>query len=113
MDVKTMSISQLKELDLQLKSQLAEISDQIDLLAKRERNEAIEQIYGIAHSLGLPIRDLLPAASSAAPRKARAASGSYVDPQNPTNIWRGLGPRPPWLKAALAAGVRLDQLKAA
>lgn len=112
MDVKSMSISQLKELDIQLKAQRDEVASLIAILTKRERRAAIDQIYGIAHKLGLPLHDLLPD-ERVLKRKPGAIYSKYVDPTNPANVWLGVGPRPKWLKDALAAGVQIDQLKAA
>jgi DNA-binding protein H-NS len=37
-------------------------------------------------------------------KKQRLATGIYRNPANPSQVWHGRGPRPNWLKRALAAG---------
>ncbi len=101
MDLSGLSLQELQKLNDQVEAQLGR-------LAKRERAAAIEQIYSIATSMGMPLAVLMNgprgAASAAAPERV------YRDPTNPAHVWKGRGPRPQWLKAALAAGVRLESL---
>ncbi|WP_441295236.1 H-NS family nucleoid-associated regulatory protein [Massilia rubra] len=44
--------------------------------------------------------------------KRRREGTVYQDPINLANTWAGIGPRPKWLKSALAAGVQMDALRA-
>ncbi len=48
-----------------------------------------------------------PSADSAKPAAKRKAKASYKDENG--NTWSGMGPKPRWLKDALAAGASLDQ----
>jgi len=57
-----------------------------------------------------------PAGTKTAGRKkaaAKAPSASRVQYTDGTNAWGGRGPRPRWLKEAVAAGKSLDELRAA
>ena len=104
MDLSKMSLAELRELH-------EKISHELDQGARRRRESAIQDIIAVANSLGLSIREILK--GTANPQAAlRSKTQSYIDPTNPSNVWGGAGPRPAWLKSALAAGVPIDQLRA-
>lgn len=103
MDIMTLSPEELRELQTAVAARLSKIE-------RVERERAIERCYAIAHGVGLPLVTLM---AHGKPEKKRAQGQdrqSYRDPANPNNIWSGVGPRPQWLKRAIAAGVRLEQL---
>lgn len=104
MDLSGMSLGELKALQ-------GAIATEMKSREASEIAKAREQILAIAQSAGLSKNDLLSLGKkkSGAPR----ASGDkiYQDPDNPANQWRGRGPHPAWVKAALQNGKRLDQLQ--
>ena len=104
MNLTTLSLADLRDLDAKIATQIARGE------AKR-REAAIEQIYAVAHSLGLPLQSLLNGdreqSANTRPQRQR-----YQNPSDPSNTWAGVGPRPDWLKKALAAGVPIDSLRA-
>lgn len=104
MDISKISNGELRELN-------DRISKEIVQAEGRGKATAIEQIYTVASSVGLSIQEILNE-RGAKPAKRRAKTQSYRDPTNPPNTWGGAGPRPAWVKSALAAGVPLDQLRA-
>ncbi len=104
MDLSKLSAAELAALDM-------EISRLIEKHGRKERETAIERIYAVAHSLGMPLAAILKGTSQGA-SKTRRKGQKYQDPKNPANIWAGSGPRPAWLKAALAAGIALETLRA-
>lgn len=103
MNLSEMSLAELRDLD-------AAISAEIAGGDARRRAAAVEQIYAVAHALGMPLESLL-TASARERRKPRRPMQRYQDPADPKNVWGGAGPRPAWLKSALAAGVPIDTLK--
>jgi DNA-binding protein H-NS len=108
MDLSKMSLEELRELDAQISVEIVEGE-------KRRRADAIQQIQAVAESLGVPLKTLLaPKAKVKGERQPgqRAKTQAYRDPANPSNVWAGAGPRPAWMKAALSAGVPIDQLRA-
>lgn len=106
MDLRKMSIEELRELDCQVSAEIVNGD-------KRRKAEALQQIQAVAASLGLPLKSLLaPKAESQQQRGQRDKTQAYRDPTNPSNVWAGAGPRPAWMKAALAAGVPIEQLRA-
>lgn len=104
MDLSKLSVAELRALD-------AKVAGQIEKNYKKEREAAIERIYAVAHGLGMPLSAILKAATSN-PSKSPRKGQKYQDPKNPSNTWGGNGPRPAWLKEALAAGVTLERLRA-
>lgn len=104
MDLSKFSDAELRELDAQIT---------VAIKGGREQNLAIamEQIRAVASSVGLSLEEILKDKGST-PAKERAKTQGYRDPVNPKNTWGGAGPRPAWLKSALAAGVPLEQLRA-
>lgn len=100
MDISTLSSQELRDLIQQCESQLKKRE-------KKDREQAIEQIYAIAHSLGVPLSNLLKDAKNAR-KPSTTPSKQYRDPANPEHRWVGKGPRPQWLKQAIAGGKSLE-----
>ncbi|MGF1643577.1 MAG: H-NS family nucleoid-associated regulatory protein [Thiotrichales bacterium] len=72
---------------------------------ERERLSALEQIRHLAETYGIDVEIRDEAAKLAKQKSVRKASGvAYRNPDNPTETWGGRGPRPKWLKTALASG---------
>lgn len=110
---------------IELKQQIEALQKEADALKEKERQGVIDRmkeaisVYDItAQELGLGV----PGASSRArgsakktgpKRKASRMSGdpqpAYADEKG--NTWGGRGPRPKWLKDALAGGASLEQFR--
>lgn len=104
MELSGMSLKELRDLNQECEAQLRK-------RGKKDREQAVEQIYSIAHSLGMTLSNLLNGAKIA--RKPSATpSKQYRDPANPDNRWVGKGPRPKWLKQALTDGKSLESFLA-
>jgi len=103
MDIIGLSSEELRELQVKVAAQL---KNQM----RAEREQAIERCYSIAHSLGMPLAALMDFSEKGKSSKPRKPKQAYRDPVNPNNTWSSSGPRPEWLKRALAAGVPLSQL---
>ena len=95
----------------ELLAQKEAIEREIELTKKRERADAIARVRSLMAEYGLTLADLggkMPAASPKAvpgkvpPKYRNAATG---------DTWSGRGLQPNWLKAALAAGRKLDEFK--
>lgn len=80
--------------------------DDIDRQIAAKKLEAIADIKRQMAELGLTVADLSPSAPSHAPSK-RAVK--YLDTLGHT--WTGVGQRPRWLKAAMAAGAELESFR--
>lgn len=98
MDLTSMSWTELRKLE-------TEVAAQLKNAEKREREKAIETIYSIAHSVGLPLKTLLGAKSPS------TKTAQYRDPANPAHTWNGRGPRPKWFRAAIERGMQPDSLR--
>lgn len=79
---------------------------EIDRQIAAKRDEAIADIKRQMAELGLAVADLQPTAPSHAPSK-RAVK--YLDAAGHT--WTGVGQRPRWLRAAMAAGAELESFR--
>jgi DNA-binding protein H-NS len=104
MDLSKMSVAESRALD-------AKVAGLIEKGRKKEREAALERIYAVAHSLGMPLAAIMQSDSTKL-AKTRPTGPKYRDPKNSANTWGGSGPRPAWIKAALAAGVALEGLRA-
>lgn len=113
-----------------LNAQIAALQARADILRKKEMAEVIAQMKSTIDRYGLTAADLgfgqtrsptgkasAPVASKSAKnvRKASAAKPSaklvkFSDDQGHT--WGGMGKRPDWFKAALAAGKTPEELRA-
>lgn len=95
----------------ELLTQKEALEREIELTKKRDRAEAIAKVRALMAEYGLTLADLggkLPPASKEASRGKVAAK--YRDAAT-GQTWSGRGLQPNWLKAALAAGRRLDDFK--
>jgi DNA-binding protein H-NS len=106
----------------QLLQQIEKLKQEAEAIKRKEVAEVIERIreairyYGIsAKDLGLSGKPSSPKTSGSSYGKSRGAGvlrkGSairYADGNG--NSWSGFGPRPRWLKEALANGVQIEAL---
>lgn len=101
---------------IELQKQIAELQQKAAVLKEQERQGVIDRmkeaiaVYGItATDLGLgraraPASESRPAGRGAGRKAARSAA--YADGNG--NVWSGRGPRPRWLKEAIAGGSTLE-----
>ncbi len=73
-------------------------------------SKAREQILHIARNAGLTEKQVL-AIKAPVPGKSGAAAVSYTNPDDPAQQWSGRGRQPAWVKAWLAAGKSLEDIK--
>ena len=86
---------------------------------KKAKTEALAAVKAKAKEMGFSLEDLTGDAPSAKPgkkTKGKAAARKapkirYRDPKNPKNVWGGRGPKPQWIKDAVAAGKSQDDFK--
>ena len=92
-----------------LLAQRAAIDKQIEDAARTERADAVAKVKALMAEHGLSLADL---SARAAGGKAKATSGGKVAAKYRNgatgDTWSGRGLRPNWLKAALAAGKKLE-----
>lgn len=113
----------------QIQKQIAKLTLEAEKLRRQEIAGAVAQIKEIMETYGLTLSDL-----GTAKRKVRAKAGSVVKPSSKParrngkkaappsnkvlyrdeagNTWGGRGPRPKWLRDALAAGKQLQDYAA-
>jgi len=92
----------------QIKKQIEQLQRQADALRDSEIKGVVDRIkVAIAH-YGLTAAHLGLGAASASPKAAskRSAKASAQFSDDAGNKWSGRGPRPRWLRDALAAGIR-------
>jgi DNA-binding protein H-NS len=84
---------------------------------KKAKSEALAALKAKAREMGFSLDELTdgapktkaPTKSKTTPRKP--AKIRYRDPSNPKNTWGGRGPKPQWIKDAVAAGKSQDDFK--
>ena len=91
-----------------LLAQKAALEKQIEEAARSERADAVAKVKSLMAEHGLSIADL----GARSPSKAARPGGSKVAAKYRNSAtgdtWSGRGLRPNWLKAALAAGRKLE-----
>lgn len=100
MEISNMTLGELIALD-------QEVAAMIKRRERAERLAAIEKIYSIANQVGIPLKTLLTKGGDS----GKKSENLYRDPANPMNKWVGRGPRPAWLKEALANGKTLADFR--
>ena len=100
MDLSNMSSADLRNLQEQVKRELKQRESQ-DLAKARE------EIFAIAKSVGVPLKDLVGGAGV----KTGSVAPRYRNPADPTQLWTGRGRQPKWVKEWLEAGKDIAGLK--
>jgi len=90
-----------------LLAQKAALDRQIETARKQERADAIAKIRALMSEYGLSVSDL---GSRPAAKSSGKVAVKYCDPAT-GDSWTGRGLQPKWLRAALAAGRRLDEFR--
>ncbi|MDM0032350.1 H-NS family nucleoid-associated regulatory protein [Variovorax sp. J22P271] len=95
----------------QIQKQIEQLQRQAEALRGSEIKGVVDRIkVAIAH-YGLTAAHLgLDSASSKATKKSSKSSAQFSDGTG--NVWSGRGPRPRWLRDALASGRSIDEFRA-
>ena len=109
--MKKLNLSALSSNDLnQLKLDIEK-----ELENRHSKTAAIEEVKKLAASKGLKLDDLFVEMGGVKTSKSRRELGPapirFRHPKNASLTWSGRGKRPNWMKEALAAGVREEQMK--
>lgn len=100
-DLLSLSLKELKELQSQVAKTIANFED-------RKKLEARSELEARARELGFSLSDL--AAVAAVGRKRGVAAPKYKNPANPSDTWTGRGRKPRWFAEALKAGKSADSM---
>ncbi|SHN14884.1 H-NS family nucleoid-associated regulatory protein [Rhizobacter sp. OV335] len=90
----------------------AALEQEIEATQKRERQDAIAKVKSLMNEYGLSASDLTGKSGAKSGGKAGASKGGKVAAKFRNNAtgetWSGRGLQPKWLKAAVAAGKKLE-----
>jgi DNA-binding protein H-NS len=90
----------------------AALEQEIEATQKRERQDAIAKVKSLMNEYGLSASDLTGKGGAKTGGKAGASKGGKVAAKFRNNAtgetWSGRGLQPKWLKAAVAAGKKLE-----
>lgn len=100
-DLDTMSLNELKRLQKDVETAIAQFKD-------RERRKALAEVEALLRERGLTAADL--AGLGTGRKSRRPAAAKYANPADPSQTWTGRGRRPRWVDAALADGKALSDL---
>lgn len=96
----------------QIQKQIASLQRQAEAIRQHEVKGVVDRIkVAIAH-YGLTPEQLFGTPKATKPKKVfqgTANSAKFADEKG--NVWSGRGPRPRWLRDALAAGASIDEFK--
>lgn len=80
----------------------ARIAERLKRIAQAERAKARRMIFELAGEHKIDLAELA----------TQPQPPVYRDPQNEFNVWTGRGRQPAWVRARIAEGMTLEQLKA-
>jgi DNA-binding protein H-NS len=102
MDLSGLSVKDLRALQEQVKQEIK----------KREHEDvakAREQILAIAHSVGIPLKDLI--GSNVRTKPVATVAVRYRHPSDASLQWTGRGRQPKWVKDWVESGQALAALR--
>lgn len=100
MNLESMSLKELKELQLKVEKAISSYEN-------RKKQEALEELEKKAKTLGFSLSELV---GGSVARKRKPAKIKYANPANAAEKWTGRGRKPRWVEAALKSGKSLDDL---
>lgn len=113
MDLSNLGLAELRALEVQLKVEIKRRENQ-------DMAQAREKIMAIAHSVGIPLKDLIAATGrSSGTGAGRGGAGiargpvavRFRHPEDASLQWTGRGRQPTWLVQWLASGHTLDEVR--
>lgn len=102
MDLSKLSMTELKDL-------LEQVRKEEKSRAKSDVEAARNEIYAIAHRLGLPLKDLI--GTGGVRKPTGKVPVQYRNPADATQEWTGRGRQPNWVKQLVASGKDLQTAK--
>jgi DNA-binding protein H-NS len=100
MDLNTLSLKELKDLQTQVAKAIAGFED-------RRKREAIAELEEMARAKGFSLSEL----TGAAPTRKRSPSvEKYANPADKAQTWSGRGRKPRWFSDALAKGKKPESM---
>ncbi len=100
MNLNTLSLKDLKDLQSQVAKQIAGYED-------RKRREALVELEEKARALGFTLAELT---GTVVARKRTPAVAKYANPADASDTWSGRGRKPRWFDAALKDGHKPEDL---
>lgn len=108
-----LNIEDLEELGYHKLLQLSKnIDAAIKEIRKKNKKEVRDKIIMMAHENGYKLSELFPehfGENGSKKDKSKSRFKTYRNPHNENQIWQGGGPRPKWVKEALAQGRKLEE----
>ena len=102
MDLSNLNLVELRDL-------LEQAGRELKSREKREIEAARNEIYAVAHRLGLPLKDLIGNGTMRKPTAKVAVQ--YRNPANSEQEWTGRGRQPGWVKELIASGKSLESAR--
>lgn len=99
-NLNSMSLKELKELQSQVAKAIASFED-------RKKKEAIAELEELARAKGFSWAELT---GATVVRKRAPASPKYANPADKSDTWSGRGRKPRWFEAAIKAGNRPEDM---
>jgi len=103
MELSTLSISQLRDLQQQIPAELKRRESQ-------EKAEALVKLRAMAKTLGFSIEELMEKEAKVKSSSGGKVKVKYRHPENSELEWTGRGRKPKWVEAWLAAGNTIESL---
>jgi DNA-binding protein H-NS len=99
-ELNTMSLKELKELQAQVSKAIASFED-------RKKLETLAKLRELARSEGFQLEELT---SLTGTRKRAPSAVTYANPANHADTWSGRGRKPRWFIDAIASGKQREDL---
>ena len=101
MNLDSMSLKELKDLQSQVAKAIGSYED-------RKKKQALAELDEKAREMGFSLVELMGVSGKV--RKRAAAMPKYANPSDPSDTWSGRGRKPCWFTAALNAGKTPEDL---
>lgn len=104
MDISSLSIEQLKELQARIPAEIAKRQTE-------DKQKVLDQLASLASSHGFTLDELVGGKKGAGKKASgKKVAAKYRHPSQPELTWTGRGRKPVWVSELLAAGKTLESL---
>lgn len=101
MDLHSLTLKELKELQAQVTKAIASFED-------RRKKDALSELEDKAREMGFSLAELTGASVA---RKRTPAAPKYANPANASDTWSGRGRKPRWFVEAMSHGKTAEDME--
>lgn len=104
MELSNLSVAELRKM-------ANEINLEIEKRESKAKELVLAQIKQLVESAGMSMKEVVRLGRKGSMKNSKRPATTYVNPENPKQVWSGRGRRPAWVNAVLTSGRSLKEIQ--